>query len=98
MTPRRGALARTAATFSDLIARRLRRLVVNDQHWRIGLRRRAPGETPFVGLDRLKDPSWPGSRTIVSAYYADPFLFEDGGAITVDSAARDRAVAAVAPI
>ena len=80
MTPRRGALARTAATFSDLVARRLRRLVVNDQHWRIGLRRRLPGETPFVGLDRLNDPSWRWIEDDRQRYYADPFLFEDGGA------------------
>jgi hypothetical protein len=77
--PRRGALARTAATLSDLVARRLRRLVLNDEHWRVGLRRRAPGEKPFVGLNRLNDPSWRWIEDDRQRYYADPFLFEDGG-------------------
>ncbi len=78
-TPRCGALARTAASFSDLIARRMRRLVVDDGHWRVGLRRRAPGEAPFVGLDRLEDPGWRWLKDDRRRYFADPFLFEEGG-------------------
>ena len=78
-TPPRGALARTAASFSDLIARRMRRLVVSDGHWRVGLRRRAPGEAPFAGLDRLEDSSWRWLKDDRRRYFADPFLFEEGG-------------------
>ena len=78
-TPPRGALARTAASFADLIARRMRRLVVSDGHWRVGLRRRAPGEAPFAGLDRLDDPSWRWLKDDRRRYFADPFLFEEGG-------------------
>jgi hypothetical protein len=77
-TPTRGALAGAAASLSDLIARRLRRLVVNDGHWRIGLRRRAPGETPFAGLDRLEDSGWRWLDDDRRRYFADPFLFEEG--------------------
>jgi len=77
--PTRSALARTAASFSDLIARRMRRLVVNDGHWRVGLRRRAPGESPFAGLDRLEDPGWRWFKDDRRRYFADPFLFEEGG-------------------
>jgi hypothetical protein len=79
ITPRRGAFARTAAALSDLVARRLRRLVLNDEHWRVGLRRRAPGEAPFAGLDQLNDPSWRWIEDDRQRYYADPFLFEDSG-------------------
>jgi hypothetical protein len=78
-TPTRSALARTAASFSDLIARRMRRLVVNDGHWRVGLRRRAPGAAPFVGLDRLEDSGWRWLEDDRRRYFADPFLFEAGG-------------------
>ena len=68
-----------AATLAGLIERRLRRLVVHDGHWRIGVRRRAPGETPFVGLDRLDDAGWRWLADDRKRYFADPFAFADGG-------------------
>jgi hypothetical protein len=77
--PARSALGRTAASFVDLAAQRLRRLVVNDGHWRIGLRRRTPGEMPFAGLDRLDDASWRWLPDDRRRYFADPFLFEADG-------------------
>lgn len=68
-----------AATLAGLIERRLRRLVVRDDHWRVGVRRRAHGETPFAGLDRLDDPSWRWLADDRSRYFADPFVVEEGG-------------------
>ena len=66
-----------------LIERRLRRLVVHDGHWRVGVRRRAPGEAPFAGLDRLDDGGWRWLPDDRRRYFADPFVFEEGGAAYV---------------
>jgi hypothetical protein len=68
-----------AATLAGLIERRLRRLVVHDDHWRVGVRRRAPGETPFAGLDRFDDGGWRWLQDDRRRYFADPFVFEEGG-------------------
>jgi hypothetical protein len=68
-----------AATLAGLIERRLRRLVVHDHHWRVGARRRAPGETPFASLDRLDDGGWRWLQDDRRRYFADPFVFEEGG-------------------
>jgi hypothetical protein len=68
-----------AATLAGLIERRLRWLVVRDSHWRVGLRRRAPGEAPFAGLDRLDDGGWRWLPDDRRRYFADPFVFEEGG-------------------
>jgi hypothetical protein len=68
-----------AATLAGLIERRLRRLVVHDGHWRVGVRRRAPGEAPLAGLDRLDDAGWRWLPDDRRRYFADPFVFEEGG-------------------
>jgi hypothetical protein len=72
-----------AATLAGLIERRLRRLVVHDGHWRVGVRRRAPGEAPFAGLDRLDNGGWRWLSDDRRRYFADPFVFEEGGAAYV---------------
>jgi len=68
-----------AATLAGLVERRLRRLVVHDGHWRVGVRRRALGEAPFAGLDELGDSGWRWLRDDRRRYFADPFVFEEGG-------------------
>jgi hypothetical protein len=68
-----------AAAIAGLIDRRLRRLVARDGHWRVGVRRRAPGEAPYAGLDRLDDGDWRWLPDDRRRYFADPFVFEDGG-------------------
>ncbi|WP_407049382.1 hypothetical protein [Methyloraptor flagellatus] len=80
-----GALAGTHPArfmFESIAAaasRKLKRLLVHDDHWRIGIRRLA---SPADGvLDRL---AWPANGYHWLAddrrrYYADPFLFRDGG-------------------
>jgi len=72
-----------AATLGGLIERRLRRLAVSDGHWRVGVRRRAPNESPFAGLDRLDDPGWRWLADDRRRYFTDPFLFEADGAAYV---------------
>ena len=80
MAPRAPAPVRfAAATLAGLIERRLRRLVVHDDHWRVGVRRRAPDEAPFAGLDRLDDGGWRWLLDDRRRYFADPFVFEQGG-------------------
>jgi hypothetical protein len=68
-----------AAALAGLIERRLRRLVVHDSHWRVGVRSRAPGDTPFAGLDRLDDRGWRWLADDRRRYFADPFVFEEAG-------------------
>ena len=68
-----------AATLAGLVERRLRRLVVHDGHWRVGVRRRSLGESPFAGLDRLDDGVWRWIPDDRRHYFADPFVFEEGG-------------------
>jgi hypothetical protein len=75
----RAPLRFAAATLAGLIERRLRRLVAHDGHWRVGVRRRAPGETPFAGLDRIEDGAWRWLADDRNSYFADPFVFEEGG-------------------
>ena len=71
------------ATLAGLIERRLRRLIVHDDHWRVGVRRRARGETPFAGLDRLDGGDWRWLADDRRRYFADPFAFEEAGAAYV---------------
>ena len=68
-----------AATLAGLIERRLRRLVAHESHWRVGVRRRASGEAPFAGLDRLDAGGWRWLPDDRRRYFADPFVFEDDG-------------------
>ncbi|MGA2495636.1 MAG: hypothetical protein ABSF67_22330 [Roseiarcus sp.] len=68
-----------AATLAGLVERRLRRLVVHDDHWRVGVRRRTPGEAPFADLDRLDNGRWRWLPDDRRRYFADPFVFEEGG-------------------
>jgi hypothetical protein len=77
--PSPSAVRFAAAMLAGLIERRLRRLVAHDDHWRIGVRRRAPGEAPFAGLDRLDDDGWRWLRDDRRRFFADPFVFEEGG-------------------
>ena len=72
-----------AATLAGMIGRRLRRLVAHDDHWRIGVRLRAPEESPFAGLDRLDDGGWRWLPDDRRRYFADPFVFEQDGATYV---------------
>ena len=72
-------LAFAAAALTSAIARRLRRLVVHDDHWRIGLRRRAEGDALLSGLDEIGAAPWRWLPDDRQRYFADPFLFEDGG-------------------
>jgi hypothetical protein len=68
-----------AATLAGMIERRLRRHLVHDGHWRVGVRRRGLGDAPFAGLDRLDDGGWRWLRDDRRRYFADPFVFEEGG-------------------
>jgi hypothetical protein len=68
-----------AAALAGLIERRLRRLVVHDGHWRVGVRARAPGDAPFAGLDRLGDRGWRWLADDRRRYFADPFVVEEAG-------------------
>jgi len=78
------ASVRFAATIvAGAIRRRLRRPLVHDSHWRVGIRRRAPGDAPFAGLDRLDDGGWRWLQDDRRRYFADPFAFEEGGAAYV---------------
>jgi len=80
LAPRTPAPVRfAAATLAAMIERRLRRLVVRDGHWRVGARRRAPGEAPFAGLDRLDDAGWRWLPDDRRRFFADPFVFEESG-------------------
>ncbi|THD44189.1 MAG: hypothetical protein E7774_11190 [Bradyrhizobium sp.] len=67
------------ALLSGLIARRLRQLVVHDGHWRIGLRRRSGEDALMTGLNHIHSPIWRWLPDDRQRYFADPFLFEEGG-------------------
>ena len=82
-SPAPAPLRFAAATLAGLIERRLRRIVLHDGHWRVGVRRRAPGESPFAGLDRLDDADWRWLADDRQRYFADPFVFEEAGAAYV---------------
>jgi hypothetical protein len=77
--PSPAAVRFAVATLAGLIERRLRRLVIRDDHWRVGVRRRAPGEAPFAGLDQLDDRGWRWLPDDRSRYFADPFVLEQDG-------------------
>jgi hypothetical protein len=68
-----------AAALPGLIAKRLRRLIVHDDHWRIGLRQRAAGDALLTGLEEIDAPPWGWLADDRRRYFADPFLFEEGG-------------------
>jgi hypothetical protein len=68
-----------AAALPGLIAKRLLRLVAHDDHWRIGLRRRAAGDALLSGLDQIDAPPWRWLADDRQRYFADPFLFEENG-------------------
>jgi hypothetical protein len=72
-------LAFAAASLAESIARRLRRLVIRDGHWRIGLRRREDNDALLTGLDRIDAAPWRWLPDDRQRYFADPFLFEEGG-------------------
>ena len=68
-----------AAALAGRVERRLRQLLVRDDHWRIAVRRRTADDALFAGLDDLGDPSWRWLADDRRRYFADPFLFEADG-------------------
>jgi len=77
--PPPSALPFFAGALAAAAARKLRKLVVHEGHWRIGLRSLKPGDAAEDTLDWRGDPLWQWARDDRKRYFADPFLFEDGG-------------------
>jgi hypothetical protein len=68
-----------AANLAAAISRRLHKLVAFEGHWRIGLRTLGSGEDPFGAIDWRRDALWQWAPDDRKRYFADPFLFEEGG-------------------
>ena len=77
--PRPAALRFVAAALAAIARRRLLKLVAHEGHWRVGLRPLKSGEAPETTLDWRTDPLWRWAPDDRQRYFADPFLFEDGG-------------------
>lgn len=77
--PRRAPLPFFAAGLAGGARRKLRKLVAHEGHWRIGLRPLSPNDDVQATLDWRRDPLWRWIPDDRRRYFADPFLFEDGG-------------------
>ena len=77
--PRPAPLRFVTAALIAIARRKLLKLAAHEGHWRVGLRPLKPGETPEATLDWRTDPLWRWAPDDRQRYFADPFLFEDGG-------------------
>lgn len=77
--PRLKPMRFLAAALLERVRRRLMRLVAHENHWAIGLRKLAAGQTAYQSFDGPRDASWQWLTDDRQRYFADPFLFEDQG-------------------
>lgn len=76
---RRGPFGFAAASLAALVARRLRRLVARDDHWRIGVRHREARDLPLSSIDSICAAPWRWLPDDGRRRFSDPFLFQQGG-------------------
>jgi hypothetical protein len=68
-----------AAAVARVAARRLRRLLCHDDHWRIGWRRLAASDSVLDRLDWPERADWRWLPDDARRYFADPLIFERDG-------------------
>jgi hypothetical protein len=77
--PRLKPLRFLTAALLDRVRARLMRLVAHENHWAIGLRKLAEGQSAYQSFDGTGGASWQWLPDDRRRYFADPFPFEDQG-------------------
>ena len=77
--PRAAPLRFFSAGLIDVARRRLSRLIEHEGHWRIGLRKLAPGQSGYASFEGADGAGWTWLPDDRQRYFADPFVFEECG-------------------